>query len=1356
MVNDSLLLMSVAAALAALPLDGVTPESVTELFTTGALTDGDEAVVSTDALSAAADALRRAVAGQDGAGADGRAVPAQLADAEIEPRAAVVVLYRLMGERCAARDEQLQSVAAASCYVLLMRCIGEAFQPLVFRRALNALRGRRGGASAGAGTKRKAAAARAAPAKRGAAAGAPQDDAEPGEEEGGEEEEAAAGGALTDELTRRRVAAAEDVATLVSPGPFSLSGHNDSLLNLVEVMVDLIGDSVGSELSGASPPFRVLRSILSQQHGPPADTMKLVFQALLPILLCSAKRGSGSSIPKAAIACRNAAAGFVSELMSGECKDHPVNLVALCQHMCMKVSERAEYRRSTCQTAVKLLLLAPDEQLSQFTRFLTKYSKNEKALYRHFSCDVSLELVTQMRDVTLNTSAAFTILKGRAADKAPTVRAKALVQLSACLMGPRSGDLLGNGTAVDSLLSVARARSRDAKPMVRKAGVQLLCAVLQCCVSGAAEDGTCGQPGSEMEAVDPADIQIIADRCRDSALTTRKAALQMLTDLLVAAPASTTIQATWLKTVLPCVLDQQASAVDSCCAMTFDVLLAPLVATASATNELAWSLLERIRGPELLQYLHKIMTLLRGMPKFSSKIGDAHVKAAHVRISQHAEAVGPWVLLEEVSHLGVASMDAERAWQAWETACGRLPGLPEDDPAQCIAIHALRIFANCQLHGRRALSAAEALVAVVRGCAHTPQVTKAALDGVDSMAKMATDSDKAAASRMLEWGTALMTDCDALLYDYMFGAQAEAETDPAVHQRLVMTLFITGEIAMLCAKAVPKRSISVLQSLVNPADNAEAGKGVRVAVPENVRAHAVVALGKICLDDQSLAKKCVAAFARELQDNKADAPVIRNNIIFILSDLCRRFTSLVDPHLSLLSRCLADPLPLVRKQTMLLLAGLLQEDYLKWKGPLFYRFLVMTVDPDLEIAAQARFILFTLFHKVDDKLLSSHFVESLFYLNDFNEHESYNQFSQSESDRALFCLPGKDLQDKRMKIYTAMLEPLPDEQKLHVTARLCHDVLARATDTDKASAILDLDNERATQVLHDAMVILASSNIKLSSSARKSGGDVDEDIEPVQPSTAAAFTSAATAKVLSQVAKKGSVEQTLPILAEVRRLLMERKSPLLRSLMIAVRETIKDYQEDIKHILTDRQLAAEIMYDLEQMKLEAEREARRSAQSPRGIASSPRSSNTSARASGRLSMTPAKPTSLKDTFTPALSIRRGSASSEQGGRTPFSVPRLRGRASASPAVSARKSAEAGEPTFAVPKPKTPAMASAAAGRASGAMPPPSPIPSSLPLRIYNKQPPNEAVAASAEKAKNVDILMPSPVQPLPEPRVSWL
>lgn len=89
---------------------------------------------------------------------------------------------------------------------------------------------------------------------------------------------------------------------------------------------------------------------------------------------------------------------------------------------------------------------------------------------------------------------------------------------------------------------------------------------------------------------------------------------------------------------------------------------------------------------------------------------------------------------------------------------------------------------------------------------------------------------------------------------------------------------------------------------------------------------------------------------------------------------------------------------------------------------------------------------------------------------------------------------------------------------MQIAARLCHDVLARATDTDKASAILDLDNEHACQLLHDAMVILASKDIKIATSARKASGDFDADIEvDSQPATAATITSAATAKVLSQV-----------------------------------------------------------------------------------------------------------------------------------------------------------------------------------------------------------------------------------------------
>ena len=133
-----------------------------------------------------------------------------------------------------------------------------------------------------------------------------------------------------------------------------------------------------------------------------------------------------------------------------------------------------------------------------------------------------------------------------------------------------------------------------------------------------------------------------------------------------------------------------------------------------------------------------------------------------------------------------------------------------------------------------------------------------------------------------------------------------------------------------------------------------------------------------------------------------------------------------------------------------------------------------------------------------------------------------------------------------------------------ITARLCHEILARATDTDKASAILDPANDCAGQVLHDAMVILASDEIKLTSSKRKSNLDIDGDIEAElqQPKTAEAASSAATSRMLSQVwssymlslakahtfntsnisqvAKKGTIEQTLPILIEVRRVSLLR------------------------------------------------------------------------------------------------------------------------------------------------------------------------------------------------------------------------
>lgn len=45
--------------------------------------------------------------------------------------------------------------------------------------------------------------------------------------------------------------------------------------------------------------------------------------------------------------------------------------------------------------------------------------------------------------------------------------------------------------------------------------------------------------------------------------------------------------------------------------------------------------------------------------------------------------------------------------------------------------------------------------------------------------------------------------------------------------------------------------------------------------------------GKLCLVDESLAKKTVAALARELE--KSDSPAIRNNVVIVMGDLTIRY-----------------------------------------------------------------------------------------------------------------------------------------------------------------------------------------------------------------------------------------------------------------------------------------------------------------------------------------------------------------------------------------------------------------------------------------------------------------------------------
>lgn len=62
------------------------------------------------------------------------------------------------------------------------------------------------------------------------------------------------------------------------------------------------------------------------------------------------------------------------------------------------------------------------------------------------------------------------------------------------------------------------------------------------------------------------------------------------------------------------------------------------------------------------------------------------------------------------------------------------------------------------------------------------------------------------------------------------------------------------------------------------------------------------------------------------------------------------FTSVIDPYLSSFTHCLSDPHPLIRRHTLLLLSQLLQEDYIKWKGMMWQRWIMTIVDSDQRVS----------------------------------------------------------------------------------------------------------------------------------------------------------------------------------------------------------------------------------------------------------------------------------------------------------------------------------------------------------------------------------------------------------------------
>jgi condensin-2 complex subunit D3 len=173
---------------------------------------------------------------------------------------------------------------------------------------------------------------------------------------------------------------------------------------------------------------------------------------------------------------------------------------------------------------------------------------------------------------------------------------------------------------------------------------------------------------------------------------------------------------------------------------------------------------------------------------------------------------------------------------------------------------------------------------------------------------------------------------------------------------------------------------------------------------------------------------------------------VRNNILFVMRDLCVKYTSLVDKYVQCMADCFRDPSELVRKQSLVMVMQLLQQGFIKWRQALLMRFVYTLVDSSADVRRFAEFVTLHLVQAKQPDLPLRHFVEIVCHLNGYLPQHDANAAAHSGSDprsvsavggpvgsrtvrHELFNLRGGGENERaRMNVYRALLSTMTDLQ----------------------------------------------------------------------------------------------------------------------------------------------------------------------------------------------------------------------------------------------------------------------------------------------------------------------------------------
>jgi len=997
-----------------------------------------------------------------------------------------------------------------------------------------------------------------------------------------------------------------------------LASYPETLSQLVAALVEAAARGAGSRV------YLPLTCCLGSEHGELASTARAVLRSLKPSLTLTRETSPNQSAAEAQQACVD----FLIRLCKHNADSAEPRRAALqhvvqtlLQHAAVGAPDKAEARALVCNAVCAVLTALPKEEAVRYGSFLLRYSRTSKVGARVFSVEMASTVLLAAAASPSSRRTSLTadglpqtlwkLLIQRISDKAPGVRTKSLGCVAVLLVklhaepghrlllqvqmpvpvpvpaaaamvaaspmmpppppaavqeasnggGPLGSPLAvverggGGGGGASSVVQVEAASSLptigallqqrcvDERPAVRRAALQAIEAWAR--ASGMQVSGS--------------QLKLISRGCSDVSPAIRKQAARSLWAMLQLEPQSTELQAAWTSAILPLATDTEQTVCDACLDTVLEGVLKPLARSKKPRDLAGWPLLLQL--PEsAMPYLCRAVRLLARQKRLPGGLAPK-LQALLAEPPQTGGAGGRpvvWSLLTEMARLPLPELTQQKLDHAAVLRCWELASGGEDAEQAEDAASALQLLV-C-LSGRSLLTVELAvtlrgqLVERLQRYDASPQLAVLLVQACSSLASPAEREP---------WAATLLQQCEARL---AAGGAALAD-----QRQLRVCAISVGEVALVAPRAVTAPLVASLQAL---AHGGSSGGGVAPAS----RAAAFVALGKVCMGNAEVAQRLLPIFMTALTSHEDAA--VRSNALVILFDLAKRHTALLERHFSTMALALYDAAAPVRHSALLLFTQLLLEDYVKWRPTLFRAFCVALADVEPAVRASAQVCLFQLLLPRSPLIAFNSFPGLLFQINGCTQHAQHSATLSAAESAALEGIRGEGFtaQRRRLLVFRPLLGCMTGEQKLQTMAKLSQDVLGAVP--ERQFSLEDIQF-----VLSDALVLLACKEIKLSANSEGAAGAADEaDEGGAANASAAAAAASAHGKLLSQVARKATVEAIVPVVVELKRFLESNHSPLLRDLFLFLRELLRDHKQYLQDILSrDKQLAAEIEYDMKQL-----------------------------------------------------------------------------------------------------------------------------------------------------------------------------